>query len=310
VIACPAGLATYTADGWYLYVPANEASTVSIQGPVGRFGSQYSAKVQRNAGQTGVGQATFGFPLDTDELYPMQGKFVRLSFMAQAGANWSPASGNLSVLVVVGTGAPQKVVVGFTGAVGLINAVAALTASPTRFQFNASVACPTNASQAEVYFQYTPVGTAGADDSFYIDDVQLEIVPAATGYVSSDFERLNFQEQLLLCQRHYQKTFPYETAPAFNSSTEALYSMQPIGASVAAELGTIRLPVPMRVGFTGVIWNIGAANNQIRNVGLGIDWSVSQLYTGRNVYRVGGTTPAGSALYQTTGYQATMDAGI
>src|SRR5215467_13065813 len=94
---------TYTADRWYLNVGANQQSTVAaVTGLVN--GSRLAAKVQRNSGQTGVGQdLLFGFPLDTDECSMIQGQIVALSFTAKAGANFSSASNVLNVLVAVGT---------------------------------------------------------------------------------------------------------------------------------------------------------------------------------------------------------------
>jgi len=104
VISAPSGN-VYTADGWYMNVPASQASTVTqVAGLVD--GSQWACKVQRNAGQTGVAAMTFGFPLDTDELYPLLGQWVSMSYTAVAGANWSPASGNLAIRLAYGTGTP------------------------------------------------------------------------------------------------------------------------------------------------------------------------------------------------------------
>ena len=56
------------------------------------------------------------------------------------------------------------------------------------------------------------VGTNGA--TFYLTGVQLEAGPFAT-----PFERRSFGQELALCQRYYQKTFPLATVPASNLGT-------------------------------------------------------------------------------------------
>jgi len=65
----------------------------------------------------------------------------------------------------------------------------------TRYQFTG--VAPSNASQLGVLMSFTPSGTAGADDSFSVNGVQLEIGPAA-----SPFERIDAQVVLEICQRY------------------------------------------------------------------------------------------------------------
>jgi hypothetical protein len=312
--AVPASVspAPYTADGWYLATGANQASVVAQAGAQNNltWGSAWAAKVQRNAGQTGVGAMIFGFPLDLDEINPMRNKFVRLSFVAQAGLNFSPAGGVLNAQLVVGTGAPAKNVAGYTNQLVPLSIGVPLTATPTRFQVNATVVVPANTTQAEVAFFTIPVGTAGADDTYYVDDVQLEVVPAATGYVSSDFERLNFQEQLLLCQRHFQKTFPYAVAPAFSlagGSAEFRFS-QCVGASLS-QLGiNMVYPVLMRVAPTPFAYSLVNANGQFRSPSA--DWSGSAFTASSRELSMSGTTPAGSVAGMPGLIHLTLDAGI
>jgi hypothetical protein len=307
-----ASSAAYTADGWYMATGANQLCYVAQQ-PGLVAGSQSSCIFLRNTGQTGVGAMAVGFPLDTDELWPALGKFVRLSCMLAAGTTWSPAGGNISVFVQTGTGTPIKATLGYTGLVNVIAQTFPITTTPTRFQFNSTIAVPTNTRQMEVTFVWTPVGTAGVGDGFYIDDVQLEIVPAATGYVSSDFQRLNFNEQLRLCQRHFWKTFDYDVAPASNlgwGQFSPLVIAQPVGPGVQYYGASYPNPVPMRAVPTAIGYNPGAAGNQMQ---CGV---INQPYTstGFGLYKneivVSGVTPAGSAIGYPGSVHFTVDAGI
>src|SRR5262249_1338777 len=152
--------------------------------------------------------------LDTDECAMIQGQIVALSFTAKAGANFSPPGGTLAVFLAAGTGTPVKQTAGYTNQTLPINQTsgAALTTSETRYFFVSST-IPTTQTQAEVLFTWAPSGTAGADDSFTIDDVQLEILPSATSPIAG-FERWPFERMLAACKRHFRKTFPYSVAPA------------------------------------------------------------------------------------------------
>lgn len=237
-IAINAATNQYTADRWYIGTGANQASTVAqVAGIVN--GSRWASKVQRNSGQTGATQMQFGFPLDSDECAMIQGQICALSFTAKAGANWSPASGTLFAFLAVGTGAPIKQSLGYTNQTLPINGSAAnLTTTATRYTFVSSVVALTT-TQAEVIFLWTPVGTAGADDSFTIDDVQLEILPSATSPIAG-FERWSFERMLLACKRHYRKTFPYSVAPVQNGGTPGV-------AAVVSQAATA----------SGIWWNYG-----------------------------------------------------
>ncbi len=309
--AVGASSTAYTADGWYLTTLANQASVVSQQAGITNS-SQWSAKVLRNSGQTGTGTPFFGFPLDTDEIYPMLGQFVRLSFTAKAGANWSPAAGALLVRLEVGTATPTKFSSGFTGGTTPIPLTSvALTTSATRYQVSSTVVVPTTTRQAEINFVWSPAGTAGVDDSFYIDDVQLEIVPAATGYVASNFERLIFEEQLALCQRHFFKTFLYSTAPvqaAGANTSDYHFANLTTGTN---DCYSFQFPVLMRVAPTITLYNPVSANAKGRNYTEGVDCG-STSATNPSIRQVQFSLQAGGAAATgaTIGLHFIADSGI
>jgi len=300
----------YTADGWYLSNGANQASVVSQVAGITN-GSQWCAKILRNNGQTGTGAMIFAFPLDTDELYSMLGQFVRLSLTMKAGANWSPTSGNIVASLNVGTGTPVKFI-SFTGPTAPIpNTACSLTTTATRYQMSSNVIVPITSRQAEIDLVWSPVGTASADDSFYIDDVQLEIVPAATGYVASDFERLNFQEQLTLCQRHYFKTFKYATAPAQNVGADT-GELQAIAgkAGAAGEQMFIRWPVKMRVAPTLTWYNPQAVNAFVRDEIAAVDTTGTSATAAEDTARFAPVGNAATVVGNILGVHLTAEAGI
>lgn len=206
-IAVAASTTAYTADGWAIATGANQASTISQQAGL-TAGSRWCARVQRNNAQTGTGAMTFELPLDTDEIVPMRSSVVTLSLVLRSGANWSPTSGNLTVSLYTGTGSPAKRSAGaYTGDATPINSVQAISTTATRYTFVSST-LGASIAQASIVITWTPTGTAGAADYFEIDDVQLEVSPVATA-----FERRPFEAELRACERHYEKSAAYGTAP-------------------------------------------------------------------------------------------------
>ena len=213
-IAVGASTTAYTVDGCYLVTGANEASTVAAVTGVAPS-SFKAAALTRNSGQTGTTGIVFGCPFDSDEIAMFQGSFVTLSFWASTGANWSPASGNLTYTLYCGTGSVKKQSTGYTGQTTPITTTQAITAgsSAARFQSTSAAIVPANCTQAEIQFSWTPVGTAGAADTVTIDDVMLELA-LNSAWQASPYQHLDFGSQLRLAQRHFNKTFPYGTAPA------------------------------------------------------------------------------------------------
>lgn len=262
-IAVAASTTAYTADRWYITTGANQAFTISQQ--VGLTNqSRWCARVQRNSGQTGTGAIVFGQPLTTDTLTALRGKKVTISAQVRSGANWSPASGNLTMAFYVGTGAEAKRGAGFTSETTVATVTTALGTSSAVTPISAASAAvvPTSATQAELQFTWTPVGTAGANDYVEIDEVQLEL-----GSVASPFERLMFADELARCLRFYQKTFPYGTAPASNiaDNTGVLWLRYSIGVTGAGSVDW-RLPVELRKATpSATLYNPAASNANWRD---------------------------------------------
>ena len=179
---------------------AGVASQVTTSLPEG---FRYALKLQRNSSSTNVNPIRTYQILETQNSIPLQGKVVTLSFWAKAGANYSSASSALSVRVATGTGTDQSVTTlpsgGLTGYAEVVSTTVTLTTSWQRFSLTSS-AISSSATQAAFGFFFTPSGTAGADDSFQITGVQLEI-----GSVATSFTRTGgtLQGELAACQRYY-----------------------------------------------------------------------------------------------------------
>ncbi len=190
---------TYFADRWFGVGGASSSITMSQVQDSTLAGTSQHLKFQRANANANTAVLNLGQAIETLDAYRCQGQPVTLSFYAKAGANFSPANGTIGVQVFAGTGTNQSaanMVAGtWTGQSNVVNATAALTTAWQRFQFTGTV--PAGATQLGVLFTMTPVGTAGSDDSFTIDLVQLEVGPSATVP-----ERRDVQVELEICQRY------------------------------------------------------------------------------------------------------------
>lgn len=297
-ISVAASSTAYTADRWFLQTQANQASVVTqIAGITAR--SRYSAAVQRVPGQTGTGVMAYSYPLTTEEVIRLRGQRISLQAALQATANWSPVSGALGVAVFFGTGAQGKRGLGsFTSETVAINTSINLPAGGAvqNLVVTSAGTVPANATQGEIQFYWTPVGTAGAADEFIIDDVQLEAGTAATA-----FERVPAIVSLVDCLKFYRKTFPYTTAPAQNAGT--------LGAFYAVASGT----------SLGVNWYLGAPMHASPTMGLYSPNAASPNWSTNGVSPTSSSTPSdtvitilGAGATDQNGYfiHATADSGL
>jgi hypothetical protein len=205
--------ATYTTDRWASVSGASTAMTVSRQvtGDTTNLPNiQYCSRVQKTAGQTGTSVLYFAQSIESVNSIPFAGKTVTLSFYARKGANYSQATSIVSAYLQTGTGTDQNILSGgLTGAVNAIAQDATLTTTWQRFSYTATLGA--TITQIGMFFAYTPVGTAGANDWFEITGVQLEV-----GSVATPFSRAGgtIQGELAACQRYYYRTNPLTQAYA------------------------------------------------------------------------------------------------
>lgn len=306
--AVPASTIAYTFDRWYLSTGVNQASVVAQQAGL-TDGSQFCARVQRNAAQAGTTQMWFGYPLDSDEIAKLRNKRATVRFTVRAGANWSPASGTLFVSLMTGTGVPKKFITGFTGGADALGGSVGLTPggitlSPSR---TTAGVIPAATTQAELVFSWIPTLAAGANDWFEIDDVDLR----AEEPVIDQVERWPFWDAMRACQGHFEKSFLYGVAPAQGIGNASAIKWSAFVAGAVASFWPFKLTTEKRVTPTITTFNPLAANSQVRNDSDGADFSGT---TPINITPLGFwlqyTQTAGTAVNEGLTIHYTADAGI
>jgi len=251
------GIPVYVADRFCSY-NSNTSPTVSqsTDVPTGQ-GFKYSLKTQRAVSNTGTGAQYVAQAIESVNMLDLAGQTITFSFWAKAGANYSQTSNNLSVIVSTGTVADQGTVALFggsiTGVANVISSYVVLTTTWTKYSLSGAVG--SNALEMFAYFAETPTGTAGADDSYYITGVQLEI-----GSTATPFERRLYNQELANCQRYL---------PAWNmTAANQVYGQGQVTSTAA---GAIYLPfkVSARTAPTGVTAS-AAANFYLTTAGYSV----------------------------------------
>lgn len=255
-----------TADCWWA-VRAASATGYTVSQQTGES-SRYALKWQRTAANAATDVMYLAQSLETQDcVWLKRGTppTLYLSFKAKKGANYS--GGDLSALVIRGTGTDECVLDTFTGATTLATLTQTLTASLVKYSL--AVPCDASTNQIGVRFAWTPTGAAGADDSITLEEVQLEYASAAT-----DFERLPFADTLARCMRYYIKTFPYGTAPAQSAGdSSVLHWVCAAAGAVTQGSFSYPFPVPFRASPTATTYNPSAANAHVRNLSVAGDHS-------------------------------------
>lgn len=151
------------------------------------------------------------------------------------------------------------------------------------------------------------IGTLNA--TWFLTGVQFEVGPVATS-----FEWRNYQQELAMCQRYYEKSFNIATAPGQNLGTVGpLITVQVSGAGSSQYLAShVKFSVAKRATPTTLTtYNPSAANAQIRDTSLGADWSATSTSgAGTNGFGILGTSAAGSGAGNTAMVHWSADAEL
>jgi hypothetical protein len=176
-----------------------------------------------------------------------------------------------------GGGGPQNFGTGGSPSATVITTQSTLSPSnavTTSWQrFSATIAIPTvsgktvgtnNDDFLQLSIEFTQ--NAGAQ-TLHVADVQLEEGPIAT-----PFRYRSINEEIRLCARFFQKSFPSATAPGQNAGTSGEWSCTIITAAANAQSFYIYYPGgPLRATPTMTFYNPSAANAFARNATRGTD---------------------------------------
>jgi hypothetical protein len=214
------GFPVYTADRWYQFSVVGATTAITT---AQHYRSSGAIAVYRDVGQSFTDRIYICQPFQTKLIAPLRGKYMTLSFMARSLPGFSAAGGQLIVTLVSGTSAEGRYTGGgnpWTGHQALIDdQLVSLGPTITKFTLTTEVPMQSGAQQMELIFSYIPVGTAGADDAFSLEQVMLV---EGTQPVQ-DFYRAGVTEEseLALCRRFYEKSWPVGTPPGTTTGNGA-----------------------------------------------------------------------------------------
>lgn len=142
---------------------------------------------------------------------------------------------------------------------------------------------------------------------FRLTGVKMEL-----GSVATPIQFRPFHDELAMCKRYFQKSFPYVTAPAQNAGVTGAMQWQSTHAGAVSDFHNIPLSPTMReTVVTVTTFNPLVANAQIRNVTDSTDFTAT---TGSSSYStnvlISGTGAAGLAVGENLAVHYTVDAEL
>jgi hypothetical protein len=130
--------------------------------------------------------------------------------------------------------------------------------------YSVSAAVDTASTKNIIVFIWSDVTDTTLGDFLYITNVQLEV-----GSTATPFERRMFGQELLLCQRYYEKSYDYSVVPGTasnNSSSAVMYSANST-ASQGLKFQVVKRATPTLTGYS---YSNGSINNwDVASVGVG-----------------------------------------
>jgi hypothetical protein len=272
----------YGADRWFFARPGAVAGSTLSRQASGLTGFAYCARMQRDSGTTNTSEVRIFQSLETINSLQFAGKQITVSFYVRSGANYSGGS-NTRINVGSGTGTDQQL--GNTGYTGYALVAQLATITPTSTWTRYSVTGSVSSSATEVGFEinYTPTGTAGANDYIEITGVQLE-----AGAVATPFEFEDFGSTLEKCQRYYFRSFCNYLLGAVRDANLPYFTKQfprtmrtapSLSSNYNARAASLAPTVPGEIGFYGNGWYTGSGTTSL-NVDNGDTDQLSFFFTG------------------------------
>ena len=195
---------SWVTDRWNVLRGGFAAGSVIGQGtnltnadlPFSEAGIKTFGRIGRLSGNTATNSVALNYNMESQDCYQYVGKVVTLSFYYRTGTNFSGSV--LPTYIVTGTGTDQALRNGYTGP---ITQLTTNIVSSTWRRVSFTVTLSSSLNQIGVGIEYTPVGTAGANDYFDITGIQLEM-----GSVPTSFEVRPFPAELQTCMRYYERS--------------------------------------------------------------------------------------------------------
>jgi hypothetical protein len=191
--AAVTGAGVYTADRWKCARGSSASGMTVGRGAlsIGDVpGTLHFLRAQRDSGNSATNTLVVSQSITTADSRALNQRVITLSFWARKGADFT---GSYSAAIYFGQGTDQDVLPGFTSSTSSSTSIA-LTTSWQKFTFTVAVG---GFSQAAVYFQHTPSGTASTND--WVDLALVQLAPSLPG---EPFLHRSAFEELALC-RHF-----------------------------------------------------------------------------------------------------------
>ena len=157
--------------------------------------TKYCLTLQRDNGNTNTANMAVYQAIEGLNSQDLAGKNVTVSFQIGTGSISSTTGHSIILSYQTTTTDKGPTSAGWTD---LTAQTFTVTASSSFTQKTATFAVPSTATQLMAYISLAVSGTAGADDRFYITEIQVE-----EGSVATPFERRLYTSELALCQRYY-----------------------------------------------------------------------------------------------------------
>jgi len=100
------------------------------------------------------------------------------------------------------------------------------------------------------------------NSAYTIDIAQVQL---CAGDVALPFQPRSFAEELMLCQRYYEKSYNIDTPPGTATDTGSIYGETENGAPEAPHLDTIKFGVRKRSTPTVIIYGTGGTPNAVND---------------------------------------------
>jgi hypothetical protein len=154
----------------------------------------------------------------------------------------------------------------------------------------------------------------GSGKGLYLTGLWVSPGTQAPGQTGFSGLRRSRGEELTLCQRYYEKSFDSGVTPvqaAGSPTNGALAWAQPVGASTAAIVGSVRYAVRKRAVPTLTFYNPVLANGQARNTAAGVDYSATAAFgSGDGGFSLSATSGAATSVGQTSSVNWVADARL